>query len=76
VVRIQIGEVVIKTDQDLTPRQLHALIGKATTVALLIQAPTEEAERPLVSLGFTSELAIVEEPDLSEYFEEERVRLD
>jgi hypothetical protein len=68
--------VVIKTDQDLTPRQLHALIGKATTVALLLQVPTEEAERPLVSLGFTSELAMIEEPDLSEYFEEERVRLD
>ena len=68
--------MVIRTDQDLTPRQLHALLGKATTVALLLQAPAEEPERPLVTLGFTSELATVAEPDLSEYFEEERVGLD
>lgn len=68
--------MVIRTDQDLTPRQLHALLGKATTVALLLQAPGEDSERPLVTLGFTSEIATNEEPDLSEYFEEERVGLD
>jgi hypothetical protein len=36
----------------------------------------EEETKPTVSLGFTTEIAEVLEPDFSEYFEEERVTLD
>lgn len=76
-VRIQVGEVRIDTDQPVTIRQLHTLIGKAATIALMLNPEqVEEETRPTVSLGFTTEIAEVVEPDLSEYFEEERVRLD
>lgn len=76
-VRIQVGEVRIDTDQPVTIRQLHTLIGKAATIALMLNPDqVEEEARPIVSLGFTTEIAEVAEPDLSEYFEEERVRLD
>jgi len=77
VVRIQVGEVRIETDQPITARQLHALLGKATTIALMLNPEAEEEEtKPTVSLGFTTEIAEVLEPDFSEYFEEERVTLD
>lgn len=76
-VRIQVGEVRIDTDQPVTIRQLHHLIGKAATIALMLNTDqVEEEAKPTVSLGFTTEIAEIMEPDLSEYFEEERVGLD
>lgn len=71
-VRIQIGEVVIESDQPLTTRQLHSLLGKATTIYLLMNQETveEEENKPVVSLGFTTEIAETLEVDLGEYFEE------
>lgn len=72
-VRVQVGEVRVDTDLQLTPRQLHRLLEKATTVALMLQATQVEADdesKPPVSLGFTTEIAEPIEPDLSEYFEE------
>lgn len=71
-VRVQVGEVRVDTDLQLSPRQLHRLLEKATTVALMLQATQveEEETKPNVSLGFTTEIADPIEPDLSEYFEE------
>jgi len=71
--KIQVGEVVIQCDGPITSRQLHALLGKAATVALMLNAadtPEDEETKPPVSLGFTTEIADPIEVDLSEYFEE------
>lgn len=64
--------MVIESDQALTTRQLHSLLGKATTIYLLINQETveEEENKPVVSLGFTTEIAETLEIDLGEYFEE------
>lgn len=64
--------MVIESDQPLTTRQLHSLLGKATTIYLLMNQETVEDEetKPTVSLGFTTEIAETVEVDLSEFFEE------
>ena len=64
--------MVIESDQPLTTRQLHSLLGKATTIYLLMNQETVEDEetKPTVTLGFTTEIAETVEVDLSEFFEE------
>ena len=64
--------MVIESDQPLTTRQLHSLLGKATTIYLLMNQETVEDEetKATVSLGFTTEIAETVDVDLSEYFEE------
>jgi hypothetical protein len=41
-------------------------------MAMNEEPEVEEEARPAVSLGFTTEIATPIEPDLSEYFEEEK----
>lgn len=71
--RITVGEVDIRTDLELTPRQLRRLLMDAAGVAAAL-APTPEEPEPRPALGFTAHLDLDPErnlgEDLSEWFEE------
>jgi hypothetical protein len=75
--KIVVGEVEVRLDGELSVRQVRALLREAAGIAVALaqstgQAEEKEAEepRPVVALGFTSEIATFDEPDLSEWFEE------
>lgn len=74
--KIVVGDVEIRTDLELTPRQVHALITKAASIAVALgAADTEPVEEPRPPIGFSATIErlhedILEE-DISWYFEEE-----
>jgi hypothetical protein len=65
-----VGDIEIRTDSELTLRQIKDLLSTCAGIALVMAGESEEEARPTISLGFTTEIAQVEEIDLSEYFEE------
>lgn len=72
--RITVGEVDIRTDMDLTPRQLRRFLFDAANIAAaLTPSPAEEPEAK-APVGFTAHLELDPErnllEDLSEWFEE------
>ena len=72
-VKLVVGDVELRWDGDLTLRQLRYLLREVAGVAVALGATeteTPEETKTTVSLGFTTEVARFEEPDLSEWFEE------
>jgi hypothetical protein len=71
-VKIVIGDVEVRWDGDISLRQLRFLMREAAGIAVAINAETETPEetKTTVALGFTTEVAAYDEPDLSEWFEE------
>ena len=70
--RLVVGQVEVRYDGDITLRQLRSLMREATGLALMLGGEAEAEEpKPAVALGFTTEIAPLIEPDLSEFFEEE-----
>lgn len=70
--RIVVGQVEIRYDGAVSLTQLRNLLREATGLALMIGGEAEAEEpKPAVALGFTTEIAPLIEPDLSEFFEEE-----
>ena len=71
--RITVGDVEIRTDLELTPRQLRRLLMDAAGIAAALQ-PTVEEPDPKPAIGFTAHLDLDPErnlgEDLSEWFEE------
>lgn len=72
--RITVGEVDIRTDLELTPRQLRRLLMDAAGVAAALTPATPDEPEPRPALGFTAHLELDPErnipEDLSEWFEE------
>lgn len=70
-IRVRVGEVEIRTDDELTVKQVRALLREAAGIALALAGQAPEAGPPI---GFS---AIVErlpeqlaEDDLSQYFDD------
>jgi len=71
---VKIGQVHLECDLVMQPREIRSLVRFLASIAVAMgeEPEPEEEPKPGVSLGFTTEIAPVIEPDLSEYFEEER----
>lgn len=50
--RIKVGDVDIRTDMDLTPKQIRALLNHAATVALALG----RSDEPSTPIGFSAHL--------------------
>jgi hypothetical protein len=71
-IRVTVGEVELRWDGEVTLRQVRLLLREAAGIAVAL-GQSEDAEpetKATISLGFTTEVAAYEEPDLSEWFEE------
>lgn len=72
-VRVAVGEVVVTVaGQALSVRQIRAILMDCAGIAATLQTdPEPEPERAPLGFGIVTELAKPDEPDLSEYFEDE-----
>ena len=73
--KIVVGDVEIRTDLELSPRQIHALITKAASIALALAEAAETVEEAKPPFGFAAQIERLAEEipaeDISWYFEEE-----
>jgi hypothetical protein len=74
-IKVVVGEVEIRTDMDLTPRQLHALITKAASISVALAEASQVPDEAKPTFGFAAHIERLAEEipqdDLSQYFEEE-----
>lgn len=72
--RITVGEVDIRTELELTPRQLRRFLFDAANIAAALTPPVPEEPEPKAPVGFTAHLDLDPDrnllEDLSEWFEE------
>ena len=71
--KIVVGDVEVRIDGELSPRQIRALLRECAGIAALLTQPAEPEEKPTpISLGFTTERGEPIEPDTDWYFEDTR----
>ena len=72
-VKVAVGDVSVTVEgSTLTVRQIRALLMDCAGVAATLTPDAEpEVERAPLGFGIVTELAKPDEPDLSEYFEDE-----